>query len=424
MNISIIGSRHTLDIFDDNKNKKMEKEYKIASYTPMVSMLSLMSEPVLYNYRRLSMLEIDECKFEHLFCDLEKNVLHTLESVQPDVIVLDFYADARFGALLYGSEYITNEISDLIGKGIIIGKNLGITYSYDSNTEDYIVVWKNYFDRFMAYITENMPEVQIVINAMKMPDSHMNMISSYSDMDIERINTLWNALDKYAIKKYNLKYMVKDEVFLIDNKYNNQMKKNYDLLFKKEYYFQAYKDFKNAIKNIKLSKKKESHKNLIIDSAFSNGLDYWTNVIGKYEFTKYRKYQSIKVVDCTEQLGEYSPQLWTRAIEIEGNGEVEYTLSFYINIPDMKMFNKNSIVFRIRTFDNVKGIKAEDTVDWYRLTLEGHEIKSNEEYRYVFKFSPKGKYLRLAPFLMECVPDVEYSRIKLERTSQVSEYSK
>ena len=424
MNISIIGSRHTLDIFDDNKNKKMEKEYKIASYIPMVSMLSLMSEPVLYNYRRLSMLEIDECKFERLFYDLEKNVLNTLESVQPDVIVIDFYADARFGALLYGSEYITNEISDLIGKGIIFAKNLGITYNYDSNTEDYIMVWKNYFDRFMAYMTENLPEVQIIINAMKMPDSHMNMISSYSDMEIERINMLWNAFDKYAIKKYNLKHMVKDKVFLIDNKFKKHMQENNDLLFKKEYYIQAYKDFKIAIKNTKHSKKKESHRNLIIDSDFSRDLLFWSIQIGKYEFIKYRGYQGIKVIDCREQLGEYSPQVWTRAIEIMGDGETEYTLSFYITIPDISKFDEDSIIFRIRVFDDIKSITSKDAVDGYILTLKNRMIKSKEEYRYVFTFKPKGKYIKVAPFLTECILGVEYNRIKLERSSKESEYSK
>lgn len=422
MNIAIIGSGHTREIFDTKKNKELEDVYKVISYIPMISMLSLMSEPVLYNYRRMAMLDIEDEKFEHFFVDFEKNAINVLESVQPDVLLMDFYADARFGAMSYDCEYITNEISDLIGKGIIVGKNLGITYSYDTNTEDYIIVWKNYFDRFMAYIADNFPKIQIVINTMKMPSSYTDRICNYGD--IEKINELWEAFDNYAIKKYNLKHIMKDAMFLIDNKDIKTIQQSYSLKFKKDYYVHAYKEFKNKILNIKNLRKKESHKNIIIDSAFSKDLYFWSNAIGKYEFVKYGKYQGIKVIDCTERLGTYSPQIWTRAIEIEGNGDIEYTLSFYITIPDINKLSKDKIVFRIRTFDNVKSIKAQDTVDWYRLTLEDKDIRSSEEYRYVFKFKPQGKYLKLAPFLTECVAGVEYNRIKLERSSEASEYSK
>lgn len=424
MNISIIGSSHTKDIFESKKNKLYEGKYKISSYIPMVSMLSIMSEPEVYNYRRLAMLDLEDIKFERMFYDFEKNVINSLESIQPDILLLDFYADARYGAMSYGSSYITNEISDLIGKGIIVGKNLGITYSYDSNTEDYVMVWKNYFDRFMSYIAENFPDMQIIINAMKMPDSYMNMISDYSDKDIEKINTLWNRFDNYAIKKYNLKYIMKDATFLIDNKDKKYMQGKPDLHFKKDYYVEAYKEFKVVVTDNKSTKSKESHKNLIIDSAFMNQFNFWSNVIGKYEFVKYRKYHAIQIVESEERLGNHNPQLWTRAIEIEGNGETEYTLSFYIKIPETEKINKNLIVFRIRTFDDIKSIKADDTVDWYRLTLEDHDIKSDEEYRYIFKFKPKGKYIKLAPFLGECIPGVEYSRIKLERSAVVSKYSR
>ena len=424
MNISIIGSSHTRDIFEAKRNKLYEDKYKVSSYIPMVSMLSIMSAPEVYNYRRLAMLDLENSVFERMFYDFEKNVINSLESIQPDVLVLDFYADARYGAMSYGSSYITNEISDLIGKGIIIGKNLGITYSYNSNTEDYVMVWRNYFDRFMSYISDNMPEMKVVINAMKMPDSYMNMISECSDKDIEMINNLWNRFDNYAIKKYNLKYIMKDATYLIDSKEKKYMQGNPNLYFKKDYYIRAYKEFKVVANNIKITKIKESHKNLIIDSAFNNQFDFWSNVIGEYKFVKYRKYYGIQVVESEEAVGNHNPQLWTRAIEIEGNGETEYTLSFYIKIPDVEKINKNLIVFRIRTFDDIKSIKADDTVDWYRLTLEEHDIKSDEEYRYVFKFKPKGRYIKLAPFLGECIPGVEYSRIKLERSSVESKYSR
>ena len=64
-----------------------------------------------------------------------------------------------------------------------------------------------------------------------------------------------------------------------------------------------------------------------------------------------------------------------------------------------------------------------EAIEEYPLTLEGHDIQAGEEYRYIYTFSPKGNYAKVAPFMFRYVPGVEYSRIKLERASCASEYT-
>ena len=72
----------------------------------------------------------------------------------------------------------------------------------------------------------------------------------------------------------------------------------------------------------------------------------------------------------------------------------------------------------------MKEIKANDCIEEYRLNLAGHAIKENEEYRYTYTFTPKGNFLKVAPFLFHYIPGVEYSRIQLERSSVASNYTK
>ena len=407
MNISIIGSCQSREIFNLKNTERDQEIFQVSSYFPNTSMLSVMSEPVLYNYRRLLMSGMDDDQMEEWYNELEKPILKILESKQPDALLLDFCTDAKSGARSYGSEYIVNRIEELAGKGIINGKNLGITYSYEQNTSDFIMVWKNFFDRFMAFMSERLPDTQIIVNSIRgtyatiepTEDSVLNL--EKDELNVWRIIKLWKILDDYAIKKYGLKFIPYGEEYC---------KSNFQKLEK------MVKVQKNHIKDV--------HVNLLSDSSYKYNLNYWSNMAGKYEIVEYSKYRALRVVDCREELGDYRPQIWSRPIEIEGSGETPYTLSFYIKIPDMSTLDADEVLFRIRTFSSIKEIKANETIDWYRLTLEGHPIKENEEYRYTFTFTPKGNYLKLAPFMFHCVPGVEYSRIKLERSSKVSEYTK
>ena len=87
------------------------------------------------------------------------------------------------------------------------------------------------------------------------------------------------------------------------------------------------------------------------------------------------------------------------------------------------MLENDEVIFGIRTFKYMKEVKMKNAVEEYRLTIKDHDIRPSEDYRYVFTFTSKGKYVRLAPFMFHYVQGIEYSRIKLERASDASEYS-
>ena len=433
MKISIIGSKHTKDILNNRYNPDCRAQFKLMSYAPVISFLSLMSGPVLYNYRRMLMLEMEDNVLVRNYIDLEKNILKTLESVQPDVLLIDFYADARYGAISYESEYVTNKCEGITKNSILIGKYLGIEYSYKANTDDFIIVWKNYFDRFMSYMREKLPSTQIIVNTVKATEyvaraGRKISIPENEDMvpvDIERMNKIWNIFDKYAIKKYDLKSISSNNEYTMELPLVDGLSEDIQTMqFERDYYTDYYNSLLENIDKKKIVEVKESHQNLVSDSHFKYQLNYWSNIKGKYDFIPYKKYKGIKVIDCSEQMGEYSPQLWSRPIEIQGDGETEYTLSFYITIPDMSKIDDQFIIFRMRTFIHMKQVKAKEAIERHRLTLEGHNIKEGIEYRYVYKFKPIGRCIKLAPFLNECIPGVEYNRIKLERASSVSDYTR
>ena len=225
MNISIIGSCQSRDIFNSKFVSNYKEYFNVYSYYTMTSMLSVMGDPVDYNYNRLVNSGLSDYQVEHWYYELEKPILKTLESKKPDVLLLDFYADARYGARSYGSEYVINRLHKLKGKDVIDFNRLGIVYSYEHNTADFVMMWKNAFDRFMAFMKKRLPETQIVINTIKgtkvVSDKKGKVYISpkIEELDVDSINELWEEFDNYAIKKYKVKAITYDKEYTMDPDY-------------------------------------------------------------------------------------------------------------------------------------------------------------------------------------------------------------
>ena len=430
MNISILGSCQSRDIFNSKFVKNYKEHFNVYSYFWLTSMLSVMGEQTSYSFYRLLKSEYKDCLMEHWFHELEKPILKTLESKQPDVLLMDFYGDARYGAISYGSEYVVNRTDKLKDKKIVDFSNFGIVYSYEENAEDFILMWKNAFDRFMAFMREKLPDTQIIINTVKGSkivtddEDRIYLSPNIRDLDVDRINYLWSYFDNYAIKKYNLKALTFDKEYTLNPNYPFAGLGWALVHFHQEYYDDCFKKLLEATADIKGVSAKEININLVPDSAYKNKLRNWTNSAGRFEMVKYSKYNAIRLLDCREELGNYRPQVWSKPIEIIGDGKTTYTLSFYIKVPKVSDLEENAVIFAVRTFKYLKELKSAEAIDEYPLTIQGHNIQDNKEYRYTFTFKSNGKYLRVAPFMFNYVEGVEYSRIKVERSSKASEYSK
>ena len=199
VNISIIGSCQSRDIFNSKFIKEYKKYFKVYSYYSMTSMLSIMSEPIGYKYNRLMGCDFKDCLVEHWYQEFEKPLLKTLESKKPDVLLMDFYADARYGAIAYNGKYIINRTDKVVEKKIINPENLGIIYNYKENLDDFITMWKNCFDRFMAFMQSKLPQTKIIINTIKgtnvVTDKEHNTYLSPKIRDLEVLNSrpFWTA---------------------------------------------------------------------------------------------------------------------------------------------------------------------------------------------------------------------------------------
>lgn len=420
-NISIIGSCQSRDIFNSKFIPDYKEHFSVYSYYTMTSMLSVMSKPVGYNYDNLESCSLSNDNTDHWFFELEKPMLKTLATKKPDILLMDFYCEARYGAREYDGGYIVDRFSKLRGLRVIDKKKLGKEYNYTKNTIEFIGLWKQAFDEFMVFMRDNLPETKIVINTIKgnnvVVDKKGNKYISPRtvDVDLKRVNELWTFFDVYAINKYGLDAIRYDKEYTLDPDYIFGGLGVALVHFQHEYYNDCFRKLVELASTYDKCKDLSSELNLISNNDFYDGKAHWCHWKGNFKRISEGGCNALTLRDCRAELGEYKPQIWTFPIEIIGDGETLYELSFDIVVKnEIVLKSENLVVFGIRTFKYLKQYKYSNSLASVSLELDARKFKIEKKYTCRYRFSSNGKYVRLAIFMKKYLPGIEYSNIKLK----------
>ena len=419
--ISIIGSCQSRDIFNSKFIKNWKDHFTIYSYYTMTSMLSVMSNPVPYNYQNLMNSGMKEHQLEHWYFELEKPILKTLSSKKPDILILDFYADARYGARKYAGQYVVNRLFKLKNRDIIDWDRLSTAYTYQKNSKEFLSLWKDAMDRFMAFMKKHLPDTKIVLNTIKgtnvvkKANGETYINPKIEDLDVDKINSLWREMDEYLIQNYDVLPINFEKEYFLDESYLFGL--GVALVhFHKEYYTD-YFDKLLAITKNNLEQTESTpirSFDLLDPRSFEFGAEDCYQISGKFQKKEMDGCECFVPLDCRETLGEYRPQMWSKPVEIHGDGKTFYKLRFDIKVDDSSQLDEKMVIFSIRVFKNVKSIKLRESIDAYSLELDRQNIHNGETTHYEFVFCPKGKYIKVAPFLFKYIPGIAYSHIGLE----------
>lgn len=224
--IAILGACVSRDAFNHHFNKFWRNEFDVVLYRFQPSIISLMSCPIPYN-RDLMFPYINfSDKGEMLLTELGKHTLNDLLSVNPAIILLDFYSDVQNGVLQTGNYgYITNRFNDWKDIPAFCAlrpmKKINIQEEY----ECYLELWKKSFDRFMFFLESYLPETLIVVNCARAANiikysNGMTKIHRFREApDIELLNKAWREMDEYACKQYNICSCTYEKDYFIDPEY-------------------------------------------------------------------------------------------------------------------------------------------------------------------------------------------------------------
>jgi len=209
--VAVMGSCITRDNFNSRFNPGYKQMYETVLMQNQSSVIALMSEGF-----ELSDAELGEANAYdrwNVVTDLSKSFLTDLAELQPDYLLLDFFGDVHFGVLEVGDgQWVTNNRWKLWATPYYQSlKAAGPlrTLSLQRDTDTYLELWRESFDRFVAHVRQVAPDTEIIVHrgrntstllrAGEQTPVSLQQNSNLVKIDLPRYNRLWRQLDDYAV---------------------------------------------------------------------------------------------------------------------------------------------------------------------------------------------------------------------------------
>jgi len=422
--VSVLGCCVSRDIF----NRKFIPNYKdffnCVSYQHQLSFISLMSDPIPYDDTKLrnnKMTNLTEIQF---ITEMDKSPLKDLLSVQPDLILIDFYADMLYGADKVNGSYLTGKMNKFSKSNLAKDLTVEDHYLPRKNFDKFFSLWKKKFDEFINFKNEYLPNAKIVINKARASDEFFDtdtqkITKKNLKVNVHVLNSIWERLDNYAINKHHLDYLNYTKKYYMD--------KNYPFFggigivhMQHNFYLDCFsKLVKVAFDYVSkdLDKNKRIEKcNLLVNSDFEQDFNFWSAKSGDFDL---QQENGIKVLHINNEnnVDQVKSQMWSSSVQVID--DTEYELSFDLKIKDLSKIDGRQSVFCVRSFKNRKKHKNKDrteSIDFKikNSTLKGFKLENNEWCKCSFTLKFKGQFVKLAPFLSQN-GDVSWKNIVFKR---------
>jgi hypothetical protein len=208
--VAVMGSCVTRDNFNSRFNPGYKSMYETVLMQNQSSVISLMSPGFALTDDEIG--PANEYDRWNVVTDVTKSFLADLGELQPEYLLLDFFADVHFGVLETGDgRWITNNRWKLWPTPYYQTlKDSGPlrVLSLDRDTEVYLDLWRESFDRFAAHVKRVAPNTTVVVHhgqnasTLVRPGGGspvpLQENTNLSKIDIARYNELWSQLDDYA----------------------------------------------------------------------------------------------------------------------------------------------------------------------------------------------------------------------------------
>lgn len=399
--IAILGCCVSRDIFNRQFIPNYRDYFKILSYAHQPSIISIMPKPIPYYYKNMVGGSKSKLDRDHFREELEKQYLKTLANEQPDILIMDFYADVMYGVVE------VNNNSYMVGKGFRFKHykaykklKIGKKYYPRDNFDEFFELWKVKFAEFDKWAKLYIPNTKIVINKARAKKTYLdgngNEVLRPEKRDLDQINDIWNQLDEYAINTFGY-----EPIDYSNDKYylqENHVFGNFFVHFDQNYYdlyFSKLKDIANKPQNQKKSIVPVDPGNLILNEDFQYGNKFWTQWNKNVVFGL-KDNEPVLILDEFGNEKKEKRQVWSSLFEINTDGNVEYELSFRVNFHSVDSDGK---FFCIRTFDKKDLTKYSDSINSYDFFLKDFTKEKSGSFKARIVFKPKGKYIKFAPFI-------------------------
>lgn len=343
MDIAVIGSSK---LADELERRKKVKEFLIVYQAYNTSIISMMSAPIAYD--REKMIALEEQKQNILQDEMRKDFVLQLCSVDASLLLMDFIPDVMQGVIETTSgNYLTNLREEFSQEEIYKNVEIKRILTVAENYEEYLTIWKKYFDQFIRFAEEYIPATKIIVC------EHIVSLAP------QEKKALLEMLEYVKSKGFEL-CDLSDE-------------KKADVIF--------------AVQRDLLKKAKVC--NLLLNADFHYGSQFWKWWDCPFEITG-------DVAYFEEGLGFSQLYNQTSSCEICNSGSQEYTCSFRYRICDRLGGGKDAVILVIRTYMERNRVAKADCKEQFLVTVNN----TVGEWKQIdYSFTATGKYISVGLFV-------------------------
>ncbi|MDT0275020.1 DUF6270 domain-containing protein [Blastococcus goldschmidtiae] len=211
LDVAVLGSCITRDNFNSRFNAGYKRWYQATLTQNQSSIISVMAAPSPITDAEIGTggTEYDRANGRD---DFRKTFLTRLAETPPDLLVMDFFGDVHFGCLDLGEgQYVTDNRWKLWPTPYYRARKAAgplPELRLHVETDRYLELWKDAFDRLLAHVRQVAPQTTVVIHrgrntgTLQLPDSGGTVPllenRNLAKIDLARYNDLWRRLDDYA----------------------------------------------------------------------------------------------------------------------------------------------------------------------------------------------------------------------------------
>jgi hypothetical protein len=225
--VAVFGSCTTRDNFNSRFNPDYKARYDVRLAANQTSVITMMSPPVNEEFTPTRpMSEYDQWNIRS---DLSREFLPLLADLQPDYLILDFFADIHFGVLrLEDGRFITNNRWKTWRTDLY--ERLEQTNGFErmrifDDPDAYFSLWSEALERFAGFVAERCPGTRVVVHygfnvdELVPPGSTrpvpLRAFKKGARINVPVANELWARLDDHAVSTYGWEAIdLRDEGYL------------------------------------------------------------------------------------------------------------------------------------------------------------------------------------------------------------------
>ncbi|SHJ43669.1 DUF6270 domain-containing protein [Pseudobutyrivibrio xylanivorans] len=408
INVGIIGACASRDAFNRRITPNYKDIFNVSCYDFQMSFASLMSPIIEYDaleYKE-NIKKVEYIERQHLYEDLNKCFLNELAVKQPDILIIDFYADVNFGFVELGDSYISNKLFKYEKSNYVSKLSFGKRYSGRNNFEEFFPIWKNSVKEFMKYCEKYIPNTTIVLNDFRLATYYHDKSSDEirlikENHSVEFIKNINNALEKcnnWFKENYNTEVIV-----LSDKEYFGNPRHIWGLdhlhLMPDFYSDFLWKLLDICLDKISVRTRKLLNLQLLQNGDFSREFAGWESKNTGWEIIHQNDnhYLTINKKDYTEAKNW---QIWSEPFEVfNGSDDNKITISFEVRSEDWESIDGDGVFFCLRTFDKREQYNHKDSIEEQIFYKKNYPVEPNKWIKISYSFNMAGRFIRIAPYM-------------------------